>query len=369
MSSTISTLPLPEFSLWNDADERMLFSFELELTARCNNNCRHCYINLPAGDRTARRKELSTDELMGLSRDAARLGALWCLLTGGEPLLRPDFREIYLGLKKMGLLVSVFTNATLIQREHVALFQKYPPRTLEISLYGATKETYEAVTRVPGSYDACMRGVDMLLKGGIGINLKTVALRSNRKELPRIADICRRYSRDSYRFDPLLHLRLDRDEKRNRDIISERLTPREIAEVERADSERSIQLRETCRALPEKNHTPGGSPRLFGCGAGQNDCTIGWDGYLRLCNALYHPDCIYDLRSGTLADAWEHFIPAVRAMKVAGNCDNYCGNCRLVNLCLWCPAHAYLEAGDMQGAVGYFCAVAKERERAVNSKQ
>jgi MoaA/NifB/PqqE/SkfB family radical SAM enzyme len=86
---------------------------------------------------------------MDIARQAVRMGAMWCLITGGEPLLRDDFPDIYMGLKRLGLLVAVFTNATLISAEHVALFKKYPPRDIEITVYGVTKNTYEAVTRRP----------------------------------------------------------------------------------------------------------------------------------------------------------------------------------------------------------------------------
>ena len=140
-----------EFGLWDEFEGKGIpGSFEIELTARCNNDCRHCYINLPAGDRAARARELSFDEICSVADQAVELGALWCLLTGGEPLLRPDFSDIYLALKKRGLLVSVFTNACLVRPEHVELFRRYPPRDLEITTYGASREAYERVTSRAG---------------------------------------------------------------------------------------------------------------------------------------------------------------------------------------------------------------------------
>ena len=132
---------IQEFGLWEKmGDRRRPLSFDLELTARCNNDCRHCYINLPAGDRAARAAELTTAEILDIAGQAADLGALWCLVTGGEPLLRDDFTEIYLGLKRLGLLISVFTNACLVTPAHVELFRQYPPRDIEVSVYGATRE-------------------------------------------------------------------------------------------------------------------------------------------------------------------------------------------------------------------------------------
>ena len=168
-------------------------------------------------------------------REAADLGAVWCLLTGGEPLLREDFADVFLGLKRLGLLVSVFTNACLVTPEHVELFRQYPPRDVEVSVYGATAATYEAVTRRPGSYDAFVRGLELLLAGGVHVRLKAMALRSNGHELDEIARFCRAHTRDYYRFDPLLHLRFDGDPARNDEIRGERLTPAEIVAFERAD--------------------------------------------------------------------------------------------------------------------------------------
>ena len=217
--SHVSTIEIQEYALWDNQKRQNKFSaFELEITARCNNDCRHCYINVPAGDASAKAQELSASEILRIAREAASLGAVWCLVTGGEPLLRPDFPEIYLGLKRLGLLVSVFTNATPITEEHVALFKRYPPRDIEVTVYGVTKETYERVARRPGSYDAFMRGLDRLLAGGVKVRLKTVAIRSNMHEMAEIERFCRERTKDYHRFDPVMHLRLDGDPARNADI-------------------------------------------------------------------------------------------------------------------------------------------------------
>ena len=114
----------------------------------------------------ARQRELTVAEIADIASQAVCLGAVWCLLTGGEPLLRSDFAEIYMILKRKGLLVSVFTNATLISEEHVALFRKYPPRDIEVTVYGVTGETYEVVTRRPGSFGRFLKGLDLLLGAG-----------------------------------------------------------------------------------------------------------------------------------------------------------------------------------------------------------
>ncbi|MCI0474718.1 MAG: radical SAM protein, partial [Anaerolineales bacterium] len=160
MPSQVEAIKLPDFPLWDRAARKHIpLSIDLEFTERCNCNCRHCYINLPANDRTAKSQELTFAEIRNIFDQAVELGSLWCLMTGGEPLVREDFAEIYLYAKKKGLLASIFTNATLIDDKFIELIKRYPPRDLEVSVYGVTRETYERVTRVPGSFEAFSRGV------------------------------------------------------------------------------------------------------------------------------------------------------------------------------------------------------------------
>ena len=357
------SIPLDQFSLWEKTREkRVPFSFELEVTARCNNDCRHCYINLPAGDRVAKDKELSFKEIKEIVDEAVSLGALWCLITGGEPLLREDFSSVYLYIKKKGLLVSVFTNATLMREEHVRLFQKYPPRELEVTVYGVTQETYERVTRRAGSYAAFMRGLALLLESGIKVRLKAMALRSNLHEMPEIARFCRERTRDYFRLDPFLHLRYDGDQERNEEIRSERLSPEEIAALERSDPERLEALQKSCERLIASNSSVPDCNHLFHCGAGNDSFSLSYNGLLRLCSSLWQPDCVYNLKRGNLKEAWQTFIPQVREMR--SNKKEFlskCLGCSIVNLCMWCPAHAQLETGAMDTPVDYFCRVAHAR--------
>ena len=239
MSQT-SAIEIQDFALWDKMkSKRSLFSFDLELTARCNNDCRHCYINLPANDKAAQERELTlATKLPDIADQAMELGALWCLITGGEPLLRHDFADIYLMLKRKGLLVSVFTNATAIRAEHIALFKKYPPRDIEVTVYGArTRPTKRSrggparIRRLCAGWIACSRPACAC--GSKPWRSARICTRWKRS--PRL--VARR-TKDFYRFDPQLHLRFDGDPVRNAEIRQERLTPEEIVALERADEGR-----------------------------------------------------------------------------------------------------------------------------------
>ena len=310
----VSVMPLPRLPLWEKRKRNKgLISFTLEFTARCNNNCRHCYINVPADDRHAKKEELSLDEIERIADEAVSMGAMWCLVTGGEPLLRPDFEELYLMLKKKGLLVSVFTNATLVTKDHIRLFRHYPPRDIEVSVYGISERTYERVSRSPGNYDKFMKGLNLLQQSGLRIDLKTMALRSNYGELSEISMFCRQRTKDTFRFDPFLHLRYDGDPIRNEDIKSERLSPTEIVALERSDPKRFAALKKGCDKLIKPISSPENNNHLFRCGIGYNSFTIGYNGLFRLCASLWHPEYVYDLRAGNVSEALTLITPKIRA--------------------------------------------------------
>lgn len=356
-------ISLPRFCLWEKIKAgRKLISFDLEITARCNNNCSHCYINVPANDSVSRKKELCLSQIEDISEQSVNLGALWCLVTGGEPLLRRDFPDIYLSLKKKGLLVSVFTNATLVNKDIVKLFKEHPPRDIEVTVYGITKETYESVTRKRGSFKAFIRGLSLLLDSKIRVRLKAVALRSNLKEFPKISEFCRKKTKDYFRFDPFLNLRFDGNLSRNQEIISQRLSPEEIVAIEKADYERFSALKKTCEKfiVPELDQNK--RRYIFCCGAGNSSFSVSPEGYFRLCSLLWQPDCVYDLKKGSLKKAWNKFVPVIRRMRLAsGESLIRCHECSLIDLCMWCPAQAYLETGKINSLVEYFCKIALKR--------
>lgn len=203
------------------------------------------------------------------------------------------------------------------------------------------------------------------------MRLKAMALRSNIHEFDAISRFCRERTEDYYRWDPLLHARFDGDPTRNAMIAAERLSPEELVAVERPDEERFGSLQRGCASgdlvfAETEGEQHAACDHLFHCGAGNGGFTVGHDGAFRLCNSLCHPATTYDLRRGSLREAWAQWVPRVRDLR--GSAPAFlekCRSCSIVNLCLWCPAHAALETGHMDGWVDYFCRVAHARAAAL----
>jgi MoaA/NifB/PqqE/SkfB family radical SAM enzyme len=163
--------------------ERAPLQASIEVTRRCPLECLHCYNNLPMGDAEARRRELHKDEHFRLLDELVEMGCFWLLYTGGEIFARKDFLEIYTYAKQKGFLITLFTNGTIISAEIADYLVEWPPFAIEITLYGRTKETYEALTQIPGSYEKCLRGIKLLQERGLPLKLKTVATSVNKHEI------------------------------------------------------------------------------------------------------------------------------------------------------------------------------------------
>jgi radical SAM protein with 4Fe4S-binding SPASM domain len=348
--------------LWKDRPP-LLGSLDLELTERCNNDCIHCCINLPADDAQARRRELDTAEVKDILTQAAALGALYVRFTGGEPLLREDFAELYVFARRLGLKVLLFTNARLITPELADLFSRLPPlEKIEVTVYGLRRESYDAVARVSGAYDEFRRGIELLLEHSVPFIVKGVVLPANRGEI----DAFEAWAATLPAMDapPGYSLFLEKRSRRdapakNRLIESLRLTPEEGMAI--FNRQHQVYLK-WAREFCGKFIGPPGD-RLFVCGTGNAPCVDAY-GALQPCLPLRHPETAYGLKAGGLREALTEFFPALRKHK-AQNPDYLarCARCFLMGLCEQCPAKSWAEHGTLDTPVDYLCRMAHAQAR------
>jgi radical SAM protein with 4Fe4S-binding SPASM domain len=347
-----------ESPLWKNG-RRPLDRIDLELTERCNNNCVHCCINLPADDRAAESRELSTAGWKSLLEQVASVGFLSVRFTGGEPLLREDFEEIYLAARRLGLKVILFTNATLITPRLVSLFSRVPPlEKIEVSVYGMHKKSYEAVSRVPGSFEAARRGIDLLLEHNVPFVVKGSLLVPTLPEVEEFEAWAATipWMDEPPKYSMFMDLRSRRDsEERNRLIRKVRISPEAAINVLTRDRESYERgMGEFCM----KFMYPTGD-ELLSCGAGHGGGCIDAYGRLQMCLMLRHPDTVYDLKRGSLKDALENSFPRIKAVRASTpQFLERCALCFIKGLCEQCPAKSWAESGDLETPVEYFCEVA-----------
>lgn len=316
----------------------------IELTLRCNLRCRHCYILYPG----ATDGEMNTAEACAVLDKLADGGVLFLLMTGGEIFARHDFRDIYLHAKRRGFLLTLFTNATLIDENLADFLAEWPPRRIEVTIYGHTPETYERVTGVRGSFARFRRGVELLLSRRLPLALKTIVLRSNRHEFGQIKAWAEGLG-VPFRFDTIVNPRLNGD----RAVLIERITPEEVVELEGASDAHRRQyesLVERARALPPRD-------RLFTCGAGIRTVHVDARGLLHPC--MLWRSTPLDLKVGAVDD-WRSLLDELRSRAFPR--DSPCRACAHRLACNNCAATSALEnAGRAGQPVSYYCGIRDAR--------
>jgi radical SAM protein with 4Fe4S-binding SPASM domain len=332
-------------------NDRLPVNGGIDLTYRCNLNCVHCYCNLPANDATAIKDELMTEEIFRILDEIAAAGTLFLLMTGGEPLLRRDFKDIYLYAKKKGFLINLFTNGTMITPAMADFLAEWPPYNLEITMYGFTRDTYERVTRTPGSFERCLTGLRLLRERNIEAYVKIVILTLNQHEFTHVYHFAQELGiANLFRYDYQIYPRLDG----GREPLQYRISPEDGAAIDDAEPTLRETLIEYCW-YREGKEVPG---NLYVCGGGIRTYHIDPYGSLKIC-VISEP--AYDLRRGSFQEGWYQAIPQARAGVLPA--DHPCRGCAIRAICNQCPARARLEQGDKAGLTLYAHRVAYERAR------
>ena len=348
--------------LWKKSSP-LLKAIDIELTERCNNNCRHCCINLPEHDMAAQAKEMTTAQCKDILRQAADLGALTVRFTGGEPLLRNDFEELYLFARRLGMRVLLFTNGRLISPAIADLFSRIPPiERIELTVYGMTQATYEAVTRKKNSFAEFKAGLNRLLERKIPFFVKGTLFPENRHEINDFLSWAKRLPwMDSLpSFAMFLELRHRRDSMiKNKQIAKMRMTPDEGIKILTMQPE--LYREEMIKFC--KNFLSQPTDMIFNCNASNTICIDAY-GKIQYCLALRHPNTVLDSRQYSLEHMVKKFIPELRSRR-SRNADflKRCANCFLRNFCEGCPGKSWNEYGSLDQPVDYWCQIAHQQAR------
>lgn len=322
---------------------------KLSLTYRCNLDCVHCYCNRSINDNEVKRNELTFDQWQKILDQLADKGCLWLVFTGGEPIVREDFFDLYSYARKKGFLIHIYTNGTLIHDELYDFFNRFPPHAFEISLYGRTKETYESVTRIKGSFDKCMSTILRLYESGLRVLLKCPLITYNQHEISEIIDFAKSIRAD-LEILPMIRARIDGNWK---EPLRYRVPPKEVAKIMFHDQDFSQKLSADFKQLRERMKRAKDNNHIFWCNNGRSEFHIDPYGKLTLCPLLTNPPYVYDLLEGNFSDGWE-FILNLRNMKTTKK--GYYNR----EVSLQCPAKSFLEFGNFETPIEYFDKVRDE---------
>lgn len=355
---TMSAVSYGEFSLGlhkHFGDKRTPVEVSLEVTRRCPLDCQHCYNNLEMGDLGARNRELTKEEYAKILDELAEMGVIWLLFTGGEIFARKDFLEIYTYAKQKGFLITLFTNGILINEKIADYLREYPPFGIEITLYGRTKETYEALTQLRGSYERCIRGIHLLLDRGLPLKLKTVGTKTNCHEVSAMKEFSEQELGVEFKFDSLINPRIDCSQA----PLAVRLSPEEVVALDLHWPKVAAEHRKSLENGLQSTNSAVSS--VYSCGGGVKSFAIDPYGHMSIC-VISHQDT-YDIRKGSVREGWEQFLLKVRQRE--SRTISKCTNCKIKSVCSMCPANGELENGDAESPVEFLCEVAHLRAMAL----
>ena len=338
--------------LFKAKDPRLPLAVSADLTYRCNFSCAHCFCRLPENAPQGAR-ELSGAEWDRIFGECADEGGLFLTLTGGEPLLHPDFRQVWVAAKRRGLIPTLFSNAALLTADWADFLADWPPQQVSVSLYGATEETYRSVTGVPGRYRAVREALDRLAERGLRLEVKCVFTRRNVHEFAAVREISRQYG-EIFRWDAEL---LGTYPEGGGNPAGERLSPEEVVALEAADPIRDAEWRKRMSVwepAPPLSETP------FRCGVGGGGPHLDPYGQMRPCMTL--ESVSYDARSGSVREGWREALP--RLLGEMPVVPGPCVDCTLPELCRFCPAQARLAGYSLGGPSEFHCRLAHLRAQA-----
>src|SRR5690348_7491995 len=279
--------------------QRAPLQVSIEVTRRCPLECLHCYNNLPMGDVEARRRELSKEEHFRMLDELVEMGCFWLLYTGGEIFARKDFLEIYTYAKKKGFLITLFTNGTIMTEEIADYLAEWPPFAIEITLYGRTRETYEALTAIPGSYDRCLRGIKMLKERRLPLKLKTVATSINKHEVVAMRQFAEEELGVDFKMDGQINPRIDCSQS----PLAVRLTPEEVVALDMAAPKGVSEYQRLVKQDLENPPNLAQSDTMYFCGGGMNSFAINAYGEIGIC--VISQQETFSIRGSSVKQVWQ----------------------------------------------------------------
>lgn len=343
--------PITEYLYRKASAAGVPLSGTFELTPVCNMDCKMCYVRLSHREQATLGPLATARQWLELGRQARDGGMLYLLLTGGEPFLHPQFRQILEGLHQMGLLITLNSNGTLIDEETVAWLQNCPPVRVNLSLYGASDETYAKLCGNPKGFTQVCRAIGLLQKAGITVKLNCTVTPHNARELPQMVAFAKAHGLviqvATYLFPPM---------RKNPDLIgqNDRLSPEEAA-FYMAYADYLTLGKEAFAAKTGNNLPPSQSdcPELeegIRCRAGKCSFWVTWQGKLTPCG-MFPVETAPNVFEIPFLTAWE----AVKAAAAAIRLPSQCASCSARDICRACAAMVITESGNFREVPQYRC--------------
>ena len=352
--------PLEKRLVGKANEARIPITANFELTPTCNLHCDMCFIRMEHSAVQAMGGVRTLEEWLDTARQLKEMGTLFILLTGGEPMLYPHFKELYTALREMGFILTINTNGTLIDEDIARMFQRLKPRRVNVTLYGASNETYQQLCRSPHGFDQCMKGLQLLKAHGIDTKMNLSIVQENVHEYPQLLDIARQLDIpaevNSYMFSCTRSTC-----QPTRDITKHRLDAHQagLAEMEYLRYKKGKDFKAYAQGMAQNFQQGVYATTDLGldCRAGKSSCWFDWRGRLTPCCVMEEPAVI--LKGTTVAEAWKQIVTTSESLPKHTECNG----CSLRMICDVCYAAACHEKKAC-GNLNYLCEMSRTKKEA-----
>jgi radical SAM protein with 4Fe4S-binding SPASM domain len=373
-----------------------------EVTKGCNLRCIHCRAT---ATELASPSDLPTPKALDIIRQIADYANPILVLSGGEPLYRPDIFQLAKFGTELGLRVALATNGTLVTKEIAKKIVDSGVKRVSISLDGATAETHDSFRGIPGAFDAAVYGFKNLKELGMPVQINMTIARHNAAQLPQVLDMVRGLGADALHtfllvpvgcgvdiaesqmvppeeYERILNWFYDQSLSGDIELKAtcaphyfrvarqRRVADRKAAAETTAAEVAHMPIGPTDMTMPgstgisfngkpqQAGHTghpgghPGGHPDGMsavtkGCLAGTGVCFISHEGEIYPCG--YLPALAGDLRKQTFADIWEK-SQVFHELRDDDGLKGKCGCCEFRHVCMGCRARAFAATGDFMAS-------------------
>lgn len=326
----LKALPVEEQNSWLDAylvnihrRERIPQHMHLVLTPHCNLFCKMCFVHSSNRSEEERVNLLNTTEWYQIINEALELGVSSITLTGGEAMLRADYKDIYSYAYDKGFKIFIITNGTLIDQDMVDFLKKRPPEKINMTIYGFSEDTYERNCGNKYAFSRVLRAVDLIEEARLRLEIQTTVTREMIEDFPAIFEFARDRGHE-FKFDYILHP----SELCSLEKILELSVTRE--EMDRMIHKvKDIGIFDTVKANKAMSTDKVVKKGML-CGAGKNVFQIDWQGRMQLCTVCEFIN-LFPLRDG-LKNCWNkltQFAQNIPQIEECQTCEYrvYCKQC------------------------------------------
>lgn len=328
-----------------------------ELTPVCNMDCQMCYVRMSRSAMEAKGGLVSVDKWLSLAKEMFDEGGIFVLLTGGEPLLYPHFKELYLGLKELGMIVTINTNGTLIDESWADFFAENVPRRINVTLYGSNGDVYRDLCHYEAGYEKAINGIKLLKERNISVKINGSLTNYNyadRFKLVELADGLDTYLKiDTYMYPSDKVLQHDNKFMTRLDSLKAAKAQVEILKATSSESEFINYIKEFLARIGQ----PEDVSSTMRCRAGKSSFVINWQGMLKSCLLMDMP--IVNVFEKGFHSAWNELVDLSAKIRLSSKC----ASCLYRNVCQVCAASALNETGAFDGVPEYLCSYTKETVR------